>query len=180
MTTIFSSYFYSIIEPPNKEELLNIAENPPLHEKQYFEWSEDCSVSVERLPYDVFGKLITPSLIEFQKEFQIDRPFAVEDIWKTTYTRGSYQEIHDHSGCEISCVLFLDDLEEDGSKFFFYNRHSSELSLSWLEYLPDQHPTNYYVDYKRGDAIFFPSYMLHGVTCHRSDKQRRTVAFNFI
>ena len=26
MTTIFSSYFYSIIEPPNKEELLNIAQ----------------------------------------------------------------------------------------------------------------------------------------------------------
>ena len=180
MTKIFSSYFYSIIEPPNKEELLNIAENPPLHERQYFEWSEDCSVNVERLPYDVFGKLINPSLIEFQKEFQIDRPFAVEDIWKPTYTKGSYQEIHDHSGCEISCVLFLDDLEEDGSKFFFYNRHSSELSLSWLEYLPDVHPTNYYIDYKRGDAIFFPSYMLHGVSCHRSDNRRRTIAFNFI
>jgi hypothetical protein len=179
MTIIFSNYFYDLVEPSNKEEILNIAENPPLHENQNFEWSKDCSVSLERLSYNVFGELIFPTLLEFQKKFNIDRPFAVEDVWKTTYEKGSFQEIHDHSGCEISCVIFLDDQEEDGSRFFFYNRHGSELSLSWLDFLPED-PLNHYVEYKRGDVLFFPSYMLHGVSCHRIDKKRRTIALNFI
>ena len=31
---------------------------------------------------------------------------------------------------------------------------------------------------KAGDIIFFPSYMLHGVTPHRMEEPRTTIAFN--
>lgn len=178
ITSIFSSYFYDIIEPLNKDELLFMGENPPLDKDQRFNWGEDCGIKLERLLSKEFERLIYPTLSQFQKKFNRTRKYNIGEVWKTTYNKGSFQEMHDHAGCEISGVLFLDDKEENGSKFYFYNRHSSELTLTWLEILSS--PLNHYIDYKRGDVLFFPSYMLHGVTCHRSNKKRRTVAFNFI
>ena len=76
-------------------------------------------------------------------------------------------------------------IPEDGGRFYFVNRHSSELGRKWISIL-GQEGEIHYVDYKKGDMVLFPSYMVHGVSRFKISKwddiikrkRRRTVAFN--
>ena len=41
--------YYSIIDPPNMEELLDAVENANLMDEQEFTWTDGCLIEVERL-----------------------------------------------------------------------------------------------------------------------------------
>tara|TARA_B100001250_G_C19601914_1_gene701004 strand:+ start:242 stop:790 length:549 start_codon:yes stop_codon:yes gene_type:complete len=172
----FSHYFHAIIDPSNKEELLDSIESSRLHDDQYFPWTNDCNIEVKRLDPD--GIKLGPTLDEFFIEFPSTDPFmmSVRDVWQSTYTKGCFQEIHDHLPNTISGVIFLDNHQEDFSRFFFHYKHCSELTKEWREvFFPN---SRYYIKGERGQVLLFPSHMMHGVTVHKSDTIRRTVAFN--
>jgi|TARA_B100001250_G_scaffold247308_1_gene212629 uncharacterized protein (TIGR02466 family) len=177
----FIHYFHSLIDPPNVEELLKAAENAELHEQQFFAWKNDCEIEVERLAFESMGhEILGPTIDAFFSQLPPVPPdtinIRVHEIWRSTYTRGCFQEIHDHLPHHLSGVLFLDDHEENCGRFYFHHRHYSELTQEWKElYFPQ---SRMYIPAKRGQVLLFPSHMMHGVTVHRSDKIRRTVAFN--
>ena len=174
----FVNSFHSFIDPPNKEELLCAAENAELHENQEFGWTKGCNVIAERLSMESMHQgVLGPSIESFFSELP-SPPFKIQmdDIWRTSYKRGGFQEIHDHLPSDLSGVIFLDDIEDDFGQFYFHHRHHSEWSAEWRSlFFPE---SRLHLKGKRGQVLFFPSHMLHGVTIHRSDKLRRTVAFN--
>ena len=129
---------------------------------------------------------MTPSIQIFYNQLELKSRLEIELTlaWKNTYTKGCYQEIHDHlhtdENADISGCIFLDDFHLDASHFFLYNRHCSEISASWGKIMEEMELPfkSHVIIPKAGDIIFFPSYMLHGVTPHRMEEPRTTIAFN--
>jgi uncharacterized protein (TIGR02466 family) len=181
MHNIYTQNFYSLITPPNKEELLSEIKNIPLSFEQFFSWKTGCEVETQRLDKNKLQNLITPTLHLFLKNFDFKQSIDIElvEVWKNVYKKGCFQEIHDHAdNCDFASVFFMDDWHQDSAQFYFYNRNSTEVTTNWRKILyPNGH--NFIVEPKKGDILFFPSYMLHGVTPHKSNKIRTTVAFNF-
>ena len=175
--------YYSIIDPPNVEELLDAVENANLMDEQEFTWTDGCLIEVERLNLnDNFFNLIRPSLSIFFDELNIDPTnlgVHCHEVWRNTYKKNFFQEIHDHTPMTLSGVLFLTDQDQDdGGMFFFYNEGFKEVPSELREL--NFSGCREYIFSKRGRLLLFPSYMLHGVTRYKSDIPRKTVSFNII
>jgi len=188
MRVIFPSQFYSLISPPNKEDILSALKSAKVDKEKTKSllWNKHLfNVKVESLYPDDFVKFLMPSLQLYFKELGVDVvSVSLIEIWKNTYTKGGCQEVHDHLGpsgiVDISGCIFLDDYHPEYAKFFFHNRHSCEISPAWKK-LFDKNKTsfnNHIPTYKKGDIMFFPANMLHGVYPHKSEKTRQTVSFN--
>ena len=182
--------FYSVISSPNKEEIAERLKKAR-RIRNDITWNKECNVKVEHLNMEDLktseGTIFTPALMLFLKELKISQlkqwsSIGIEEAWRNTYTKGAHQEIHDHSGNEttLSAVLFLEDHYPESAKFYFYNRHCSEIPQSWRDICVNNNwsSINYALTPKAYDIIFFPSYMLHGVTPHRSNKPRTTISLN--
>ena len=175
---VFPQNFYGLITPPNKNEVLEHIQDVHLTEDQNFGWGSKCIVKRERIDGIELFQLLKPSFEKFISELGITCGLRIQDSWRNTYVKGYFQEIHDHLPADLSAVLFTNDHEEGSGEFYFYNRNSSELTPNWyLNILRD--PSYHHVKYKKGDIIFFPSHMLHGVTPYMSDTKRITFALNF-
>ena len=184
MKHIFSSSFYLLFSLPNKKEVFETLTNPKYIDKEStskIKWNEDCRVKVEELYADRVGHLLGPSIELFLQHIGAEkRGISLIDIWKNTYNKDSFQEVHDHVDnlSQVSGCIFLEDQTKDSSKFYFFNRHSIELAI-WKDIMNDETLySNWYPDIKEGDIIFFPSYLLHGVTPHKLRKPRTTISFN--
>ena len=177
----FYNDFYSIISPENKDEIIEHCHNPELElPKQKFQWGEECLSEKVYLKLTGFTELLKPSIIEVLSEILdggIPYGFAVEEVWKNTYYRYYHQEQHDHQGYELSFVIFLNDFSEDDARFYFYNESSRVCSDIWGD-LSSMCPDTMKIEPEKGDILFFPSHMLHGVSPHKSDKPRITVSGN--
>ena len=184
-TKIFNNSFYHLIRPLDTR-LLDAAERLDPYPDQEFTWGGECNVKKERFYRDE----MVPSLVfwgrEFMKEIGFQIHLEIRDIWKNTYRRGSFQEPRDYPNSDLSAVIFLDDyIPGEGGQFYFINRHRSELGRVWGE-LFGMSGENHYIDYKRGDMLCFPSYMLHGVTPYNisrwddivKKKRKRTISIN--
>ena len=182
MLDIVTHKYYSLIDPPNKEDILISVENSKLTEEQDFPWVDGCSIQVERLDLtEKFIPLFKPSLDIFFNELNLDLTklsLYCHEIWRNTYRRNFFQEIHDHTPLHLSGVLFLTDEQEGDGRFFFYNEGCTEVSREWREigFGWDRK----FIKAERGKLLLFPSYMLHGVAAHKSDNIRKTVAFNLV
>lgn len=166
-----------LITPPNKDEVIEAAENIQLKPSndQEFSWGNRCLSKKERIePTEIF-QLIKPSFQIFKDSIS-NRSIGLKltDAWRNIYYKGYHQEVHDHSDADLSAVLFLNDYEKGSGEFYFFDRYSSEINGIWDKILS----RNDSINYKAGDIIFFPSYMLHGVTPLISG-ERVSFAFNF-
>ena len=179
----FPHNFHSEIIPDNKEELVYELENAELDKHQSFEWNDGCSVKLERLSIDQkYTKIFKPSLDIFFDELNVNPnqvSIFLHEIWRNTYEKGFFQEIHDHTPLHLSGVVFLTDEQEGDSRFFFSHRYGSEIPREWrdLKCFADD---RLYIKAERGKVLLFPSYNLHGVTVHKTNNIRKTVSFNFI
>tara|TARA_B100000287_G_scaffold223302_1_gene210701 strand:- start:206 stop:790 length:585 start_codon:yes stop_codon:yes gene_type:complete len=185
---IFSNQFYSLITPPNKEDILSALKNFKVdsQETKNIKWSEKLpNIKVESLYPDEVLPFLIPSLKIFFEQLRVPEiPIRLLTIWKNTYRKEGYQEVHSHlslnGDVHLSGCIFLDDFHPQDGKFYFYNRHACEISSPWRKIL-NENATEYVVYVptpKRGDIIFFPADMLHGVYAHKSGKIRQTISFN--
>ena len=177
----FYNDFYSFVTPENKNEIIEHCMNPELElPKQEFDWGEQCLSEKVYLKLTGFTELLKPYIIEVLSEVideDIPYGFSVDEVWKNTYHRYYHQETHDHRGYEISFVIFLNDSQENDAKFYFVNERNRLTSELWEDVssmMPDSIP----IEGKKGDIVFFPSHMLHGVSPHKSDTPRVTVSGN--
>ena len=177
----FYNDFYSFVTPKNKNEIIEHCMNPELElPKQEFDWGEQCLSEKVYLKLTGFTELLKPYIIEVLSEVideDIPYGFSVDEVWKNTYHRYYHQETHDHRGYEISFVIFLNDSQENDAKFYFVNERNRLTSELWEDVssmMPDSIP----IEGKKGDIVFFPSHMLHGVSPHKSDTPRVTVSGN--
>lgn len=184
ITFAFPQDFYITVDPPNKNDLLNVCENGKLNKNQVFSWKEWCTVKCERLVVDEIMPVLGPSLDELVKtvslgfKISIENKMYLDEVWRNTYTKGCSQEVHHHLPYDISGVIFLDDYQKGSSEFYFFNRNYPDLTDGWRNLIGRNSNHNPQITAKRGQTIFFPSHMLHGVTPHNNLKPRKTVSFN--
>ena len=161
---IFPNYFYSLITPTNKEEILKAAKNAKIDKNLKRE-----GVPTHRQSFlfpEELGSFLVPSVQKFFKELghKDKTEVTLQSIWKNVYEKGQYQNMHDHlygyDNADLSASLFLEDDHPNASRFYFY------------------HFNAYWIYPKAGDILFFPSHMLHGVTPHNLEKPRETISFN--
>ena len=187
--TIFPHYFYSLITPPNKKEIIRSLSNAKVNEEESKNliWPNGCGIKVESLYPHLVGSVLHDTIVTYFGELGIKFYPKIEllSIWKNTYNKGHYQDIHEHHtaegcGCHLSGVVFLTDHVEGASRFYFYNKFYVELPTPWLRIISQNNLTSslVYLTPKAGDIILFPSYMLDGVTMHKINQKRTTVAFN--
>jgi len=189
--TIFSNYFYSLITPPNKEELIATLNNAEINEKGTKEliWPNACEIKVESLHPRGVGQSLAQCLKPFFLELEVvegDKEYdnmRMLGVWRNTYNKGYYQEIHNHlglDGADLSGVVFLNDHVEGASQFYFYNKEFCEISPSWMKIMNNMKKQyqKFYLTPKAGDVLLFPSYLMHGVTMHKINQPRTTVSFN--
>ena len=185
----FPHYFHSETTPSNKEEMLDAIENADLMPDQDCSWNDGCLVKFERLDFkNNFVEVFKPSLDQFFHDIQFGLgcpqlnisglSLICQDIWRNTYTKGFFQETHDHLPCSLSGVVFLTDEQEGDGQFYFHHRHGSEVSNEWRSIRFGEERKS--IKAERGKVILFPSHMLHGVSIHKSDNIRKTVSFNLI
>ena len=177
----FYNDFYSFVTPENKNEIIEHCMNPELElPKQEFDWGEQCLSEKVYLKLTGFTELLKPYIIEVLSEVideDIPYGFSVDEVWKNTYHRYYHQETHDHRGYEISFVIFLNDSQENDAKFYFVNERNRLTAELW-EDISSMMPDSIPIEGKKGDIVFFPSHMLHGVSPHKSDNPRVTVSGN--
>lgn len=178
------NFFYTDI-PSNKDDLLNAIENGELDDNQEFEWSDNCSIQLERLKSKDNLKLFIPSINNYLKELKLgggNVNVQLHGLWRNTYHKHYFQEIHDHSPHHISGVLFLTDEQPGDSQFYFFNKQYSEIPHAWRRFRQEDSIVfggRYWIRAQRGRIVLFPSYLMHGVTVHNSDHPRKTASFNF-
>ena len=176
----FWNDFYSVVKPENKNEIIEHCLNAIELPKQDFDWGDECLSEKVYLKLTGFTEILKPYVIKVLSEV-VDEGmaygFSVDEVWKNTYHRYYHQEVHDHQGYELSFVIFLTDYHKDDAKFYFVNERTRLTAELWGDVsglMPDSLP----VEGKKGDIVFFPSHMLHGVSPHKSDNPRVTVSGN--
>jgi len=182
-----SNSFCSKINAPNKKDIFKALKSAKVDitASEKITWNKYCDVKVEVLYIDEISPLFFPTLEIFFKDFN-NIPITTEfsQIWRNTYYKGGYQEVHDHCSpvdSDISGCFFLEDHNEDAGKFYFYNRDASQLNVTWRKLLMGEsidEILSRMVAPEAGDVLLFPSYVLHGVTPHQLSKPRTTVSFN--
>ena len=177
----FYNDFYSLISPENKDEIIEHCMNPDLElPKEEFQWGDECLSEKVYLKLTGFTEILKPSIIEVLTEVidgDIPYGFAVEEVWKNTYHRYYHQEQHDHLGYELSFVIFMNDSQENAARLYFVNERIRVTSPSWID-MSTLMGDNFSIEERKGDIIFFPSHMLHGVSPHRLDTPRTTISGN--
>ena len=175
----FYNDFYSIITPENKDEIVKHCLDSSLElPKEKFEWGNNCISEKVALKLTGFTELLKPYVIAVLNEVvDVDYTFRLDEVWKNTYHQYYHQEVHDHAGYELSFVIFMNDAQEDASRLYFVNERSRVTSPLWGD-LSGLMGDNFSIEEKKGNIIFFPSHMLHGVSPHKSDIPRTTISGN--
>ena len=174
----FCNDFYSIVNPENKNEIIEHCLNAVELPGQKFEWGEHCLSQKVHLKLTGFSDLLKTSIIETLSEvIDVRYAYSLNEVWKNTYHRYYHQESHSHTGSELSFVIFMSDYSENDAKFYFLNERNRVTSATWLS-LSEGMEDSIYIEPKKGDILFFPSHMIHGVTPHQSDIPRITISGN--
>ena len=174
----FNANFFYKFEAVNAKEFIKEIEacSKKYIDNTQFQWGTHSDSDKVPLKLRDFEYLMKPNIDMLIDEIGSDITPKYSDPWINMYTRGQYQEIHDHHGTDFASVFFAND-GVDFAKFYFHDRHSINLSPRIRSLLnpTDRHEINI----KAGDIIFFPSHILHGVSPHKSDVVRKTFAVNF-
>ena len=88
--TIFTHYFYSIISPPNKKEVIRTLNNAPASSPDQPEWANGCEIRVESLDPQSVGPILQDTLFTYFGELGINVCPQVKllSVWKNTYKKG--------------------------------------------------------------------------------------------
>ena len=177
----FHNDFYSLVSPKNKNEIVKHCLNPFLElpkDDENFEWGSECLSEKVGLKPIGFTELLEPYIIQVLNGI-IDEGtpygFTIEEVWKNTYHRYYHQEQHDHLGYELSFVIFMNDSQENAARLYFVNERIRVTSPSWID-MSTLMGDNFSIEERKGDIIFFPSHMLHGVSPHRLDTPRTKIS----
>ena len=174
----FNSNFFYKYQAVNAEEFIKEVEacSSQWIDNTNFTWGIHSDSDKVPLKLRDFEYLMKPNIDMLIDEIGSDITPKYSDPWINMYTRGQYQEIHDHHGVDFASVFFAND-GEDFAKFYFHNRHSIDMSARNKKIFKTGERSE--INTKAGDIIFFPSHMLHGVSPHNSDVVRKTFAVNF-
>ena len=130
------------------------------------------------------ARFITPKLAEFGTLLFGERiGWSVKEMWVNVLDTGGHQAMHNHANSFVSGVVYLTLTHPSartvfmkspgGVDFSFKNDHAGVVSgpynaEKWISPSPEP-----------GDAVFFPSYLMHAVPPNEGER-RVTLSFNAI
>jgi uncharacterized protein (TIGR02466 family) len=130
------------------------------------------------------AQLITPKLVDFGALLFGERiGWSLKEMWVNVLDAGGRQAMHNHANSFVSGVIYLTPTDDSartvfmkspgGSDFTFKNDHARTTpgpysADKWVS--PSPAP---------GDAVFFPSYLMHAVPPNEGGR-RISLAFNAI
>jgi hypothetical protein len=142
-----------------------------------------------KIDIEKFNKSIQNYLAEYNMAFnhwyskKINN-FKTISAWVNFMKQGEYNPPHIHSGCDLTCVLYLDipsKLKEENKKYvgtiknggpgsinFTYSLGNDLLKISNSTFFPNT-----------GDFFIFPATLLHSVFPFKSEIERISVSANF-
>ena len=171
--TIYWHFHVGKIDFNNLEELCTVNT----------EW--ECLVKTSRgLDYDWsnFLEIIHPyfSQLPFKQNDYMTGDLQFSEPWMNVYTKGCYQEPHQHcsGGIQLSYCYFS-KLPEGCGKFGFWNEIFRNYCTSDLHSIMDLNLQEWgYPEVKEGDLLIFPAFLIHQVTYHKVDEPRVTISGN--
>jgi len=127
---------------------------------------------------------VTPKLADFGTQlFGVRLGWAIKEMWVNVLEPGGHQAMHNHANSFISGVIYLNAPHADSRTVFmkspggtdFVFKHDNARTVpgpfnaqKWVAPTPAP-----------GDALLFPSYLLHAVPGNQGER-RFTLAFNAI
>ena len=183
----FNSNFYFKYKLPDFDVLMErLAEvEDTISPDNVRSWGNLCSletVSEEQMSKVNFSDIISNAIQLLAQDLRTELKYNVFHPWLNQYKRGDHQEAHIHDNCDVAAVIFLNQGDDFG-KFYFLDSNAAVLSRPWFPIMGNligKDPIHFVEDIEPGDIIFFPNNMFHGVTPHKSDEVRKTIAFNII
>lgn len=175
MNVLFPNYFYFKYKAPNFDEFINELELETNINNDDFSWGKECKVDKILLNSKKHLNYLIPSLQLLCNDLEGQIELDIVSSWMNFYKKGYHQEIHMHRPNDLVCVFFMNS-GDDFSKFYFYDRNNVDIPFVWDKIVNLR--SKHFVEYERGDIIFFPAHMLHGVSVHNSDIVRKTFSCN--
>lgn len=180
MEYIFKKHFYYKYSAPNAKEFIDkILSEDISNSENFASWSTLCSVNTYLLDTHTYIPYLIPSMKLLRDEMGMDLNIGIEECWLNEYSRGGFQEIHNHIPSDMAAVFFVND-GEDFSKFYFWDKNSNDIATNFWRQKILYSGNHIYPDIKAGDIIFLPSYLMHGVSPHVSDQKRYTFSCNLV
>ena len=118
--------------------------------------------------FDELNNWVRQQVEDYKRLIKLNLTIDDGTGWFNVYTKGDYQETHQHIGSFISCVYFLKARQDGASIYFrppYYDTHTNQSSI--------KHKA------EEGKLLMFRSFIPHGVEKHNSDENRITLAYNF-
>tara|TARA_B100000945_G_scaffold69362_1_gene52584 strand:+ start:915 stop:1478 length:564 start_codon:yes stop_codon:yes gene_type:complete len=174
----FNSNFFYKFQAPNAEEFIKEIQSCSTEyvNNSLFSWGENSDSDKVPVDSELGRCLVKPSVDFLLEEIGVKVSPKYDKPWINLYSRGQYQEIHDHNDFDFASVFFSNH-GDDFSNLYFYDRNSGNLSRGVRKIMKSI--STYKINITAGDIIFFPGHMLHGVSPHKSDIVRKTFAINF-
>jgi uncharacterized protein (TIGR02466 family) len=130
------------------------------------------------------ARSLLPEVVEMGRlMFGEALPWAIKEMWANVLPTGAHQAVHTHANSFVSGVVYLSEIDASartvfirglgGRDFVFSNSHAGTVTGAfnadkWISPTPGV-----------GDAVLFPSSMLHEVPPNRGGL-RVSIAFNAI
>lgn len=132
--------------------------------------------------YAEVAAALKPALEEFGALLMGERMgWLVKEFWVNTMQAGGGQAMHNHANSFISIVVYLTDTTDGARTVFYRPIGGGEFAFS------NENRSTRYTEFNAkkwqcppmaaGDAILFPSYLLHEVPAH-TGLERMTIALN--
>lgn len=196
MISNFWGQFFYYTKLENADEILK-EWNPYLEDDTYItenNWSmaqTKSSIRSEKnkdLPWDIWFKSVEPHMSQFLEGLDPQVPYSVhcDEMWFNSYTKGDYQEPHDHAfpGRSVSAIYVLDfptDEEDPGGTLVFECPNFPVIRSSGMDRIFNAYNYQHITPpLEKGTLILFPSWISHYVLPNKTDKRRATIAANFV
>jgi uncharacterized protein (TIGR02466 family) len=116
---------------------------------------------------------------EYRKIIKYKFPLKIDNLWININKQKDYNVEHHHPNCVLSGVFYVDITE---GELMFTHPAWSTMEYDWsfpcFENSTLHNSTRWKVLPKPNTLIIFPSWLMHSVLPHSSEKERITISFN--
>ena len=118
--------------------------------------------------FDELNNWVRQQVEDYKRLIKLNLTIDDGTGWFNVYTKGDYQETHQHIGSFISCVYFLKARQDGANLYFKPPYYDTHLDVPYVKHKAEE-----------GKLVMFRSFIPHGVEKHNSDENRITLAYNF-